>query len=123
MIIAIPVEGNTENVQASRSFARAPYVMFYDTEKKQAQYVDNSVIAKSQGGAGIRAAQAMIDKGVTAVLAQQCGRNAATTLSAANIRIYRIDHASAMENIEAFVRGELSELTQIHSGFHRHGGV
>ncbi len=121
MIIAVPVEGKDAQAGVSLIFARAPYIMLYDDAKKEAVWMDNEA-AKSQGGAGIRVAQMLIDSGVSVVLAPQCGKNAAAALGAANVRIYRVTQASAMENIEAFLRDELSGLTQIHGGFHLHGG-
>ena len=44
------------------SFGRAPYYLIYDTEKDEATFIDNSA-ATSTGGAGIKAAQVIVDSG------------------------------------------------------------
>jgi predicted Fe-Mo cluster-binding NifX family protein len=78
--------------------------------------------ASSAGGAGIAAAQSIVDKGAEAVLVPRCGENAAKVLSSANIKLFRTVGESVTENIDAFSAGRLSELDNIHPGLHRHGG-
>ena len=59
MKIAIPVEDNQTEI--CPSFGRTSMFLIYDTETKEKKYLDNSGIAM-QGGAGIKAAQVIVDE-------------------------------------------------------------
>ncbi len=120
MRVAIPVDDNTNETKVCMSFGRAPYYAIFDTETQEMKYVDNSAAA-SQGGAGIKASQTIIDEGAEAVITPRCGQNAADVLLEADIRIYRSNGDSVRENVEAYVNGRLSLLEQIHPGLHQHG--
>lgn len=121
MKIAMPVFNKTMESGIAESFGRTPYFLIYDTEAKTSAFFDNTAIA-SQGGAGIKAAQAVVDSGVTGVVVPQCGENAATVLKAAGVKIYKTINNSIQDNVEAFDAGKLAILETIHSGFHNHGG-
>jgi len=103
------------------SFGRTPYFLIYETETKEGTYLDNSAAA-SQGGAGIKAAQSLVDNDVKALITPRCGENAAEVIKTANIRIYKTINDSINDNIAAFVDDKLSLLSEIHAGFHNHGG-
>jgi predicted Fe-Mo cluster-binding NifX family protein len=105
----------------SMSFGRAPYFLIYDTESRENIFVSNSA-ATSQGGAGIKAAQNIVDNKVSALLTPRCGENAAEVIKAAEIKIYKTINDSIRDNIEAFDEGKLPLLEEIHAGFHGHGG-
>ncbi len=120
MKIAIPVEDKKLETSVCQSFGRALYFLIYDTETKESIIIDNSATA-SQGGAGIKAAQTIIDNKVSVLLTPRCGENAAEVLNAAGIKIYKTRDASAMDNINAFIEGQLSLLEEIHPGFHGNG--
>jgi predicted Fe-Mo cluster-binding NifX family protein len=119
MKIAIPVNENKPGTDICPSFGRAPYYMLHDTESKQTEYLANAA-AQSQGGAGLRAAQFIIDSGAEAVLTVRCGQNAANVLNAAGVKIYQTAFDKADENLAAFQEGKLNLLTDIHPGFHKH---
>lgn len=72
MRIAIPVEEKTSAANVCSSFGRTPYFLIYDTETKESTFLDNSAVA-SAGGAGIKAAQTIIDNNVGALLTPRCG--------------------------------------------------
>ena len=119
MKIAIPVEDYETEI--CQSFGRAPMFLIYDTETKEKKLLDNSGIAV-QGGAGIKAAQVVVDQRAEALLAPRCGENAAKVLQGANVKLYQTEGLSVDENIRAFEKNRLQELTDIHPGFHGHGG-
>lgn len=121
MKIAIPVDDKSIETSVCPSFGRTPYFLIYDTESKESAYLDNSAAA-SQGGAGIKAAQAIVDSKVNALLTPRCGENAAEVLKAANIKLYKTIDTSIINNIKAFNDGQISLLEDIHPGFHGHGG-
>lgn len=117
MIIAIPVETNSEKSQVCMSFGRTLFFALYDQDTKEYKILDNSAAA-SAGGAGILASQMLIDNGVTTVITPRLGQNAADVLKAGNIRILKSINGTAEDNIKAFQNGDLSDLTNIHAGFH-----
>jgi predicted Fe-Mo cluster-binding NifX family protein len=121
MKIAIPVDENGKETGVCVSFGRAPYFMFYDTETKNSSFLPNSA-AESQGGAGIKAAQLLVDAKIDVLLSPRCGQNAAEVLQAANVKMLKTLGASVRENIQAFEAGKLTVLSEIHAGFHNHGG-
>ncbi len=120
MKIAIPVDDKTVETSVCQSFGRTPYFLIYDTESKQSTFLDNTAAA-SQGGAGIKAAQAIVDNHADVLLTPRCGENAAEVIKAANISMYKTVNTTAMDNIDAFSSGKLASLTDIHAGFHNHG--
>ena len=121
MKIAMPVDEKTMESSVCISFGRTPYFLIYDTETNKSIFLDNSA-ATSQGGAGIKAAQTVVDSEAGALLTPRCGENAAEVINAANIKIYKTINASIKDNIAAFEEGKLSLLDEIHPGFHGHGG-
>ena len=121
MKIAIPVDDKDIKSNVCVSFGRAPYFLFYDTDKKQSDFIDNSA-ANSQGGAGIKAAQIIVDNNADVLITPRCGENAAEVLKAANISIYKSNDNSIEDNLKDFTEERLKLLTEIHSGFHGHGG-
>jgi predicted Fe-Mo cluster-binding NifX family protein len=121
MKIAMPVDEKTMESSVCISFGRTPYFLIYDTETKESVFLDNSAAA-SQGGAGIKAAQAVADSQAGALLTPRCGENAAEVINAAKIKIYKTINDSIKDNIAAFQEGKLSLLDEIHAGFHGHGG-
>lgn len=122
MRISMPVDEQRIDTTICISFGRAPYFLIYDTKSESYTFIDNSEAASSQGGAGIKAAQVVADQKVDVLLTPRCGENAAEVLKGANIQMYKTTSTDVKEMIEAYKNGELSVLTEIHSGLHHHGG-
>lgn len=119
MKIAIPVNEDKETVCIS--FGRTPLFLVVDAETGEKKYIDNSA-AVSQGGAGIKAAQILVDNDVDVLLTPRCGENAAAVFQAAEVSMYKTAGDSVDENLAAFKAGKLPKLNDIHPGFHNHGG-
>ena len=120
MIIAIPVEDN--EVEICPSFGRTPLFYIYNTDTKEGKYIDNAAMS-APGGAGIKAAQTVIDEKAEVVLVPRCGENAAKALEAGGVKLYQSVGLSVENNIQAFLDNNLVILTDIHPGFHgAHGG-
>lgn len=119
MKIAIPVNNNTVESGVCDNFGRAPYFLIYDTVSNEKAFLNNKA-AGSQGGAGIVAAQALVDSKVDALLTPRCGENAANVLKVAKIEIYKTTGSSVDDNIQSLKDKTLPLLDEIHSGFHNH---
>lgn len=115
MKIAIPVDEDRKSVCVS--FGRAPFFMVSDTETGVTEVHENAA-AQAEGGAGLKAAQIVVDFDTDALITVRCGENAAKVLQAAEIQIYKNDSMDAMENVEALKAGKLSLLDHFHAGFH-----
>jgi predicted Fe-Mo cluster-binding NifX family protein len=121
MKIAIPSEGNELSSSVSPSFGRTATFIVADSETLEFQVLDNEAAA-AQGGAGIKAAQAVADSGAQAVVTFHCGENAAQVLNAADIKLYKAVPGTVKDMIEQLKDGTLQELTEIHPGYHGHNG-
>jgi predicted Fe-Mo cluster-binding NifX family protein len=121
MIVTIPVDGKVMDAKINRSFGRAPYFLVYDTEKQTGSFLENAA-AMARGGAGIQASQFVIDQNTDAVIVPMLGKNAADVLKSSGIKLYMASSQSIQDNINNFISGKLSTLTEIHEGFHKHGG-
>ena len=112
MKIAIPLDENQKDVCVS--FGRAPYFLF--TQENGEEILENPA-AQSQGGAGLQAAQFVVDQGAKALITVRCGENAAQVFQAAQIDIFQAQGNDARENIRALEQGKLSKLTHFHAGY------
>lgn len=117
MRIAIPINEMRMESEVCVSFGRAPYFLVYDTQSDVSNFFENPGAA-SQGGAGIKAAQAIVDAMAETLLTVRCGENSAKVFQGAGIKVYKTTKGSAKENIEALQKGELAPLTHFHGGFH-----
>jgi predicted Fe-Mo cluster-binding NifX family protein len=121
MKIVVPVDESSPSTGVCISFGRAPFFLSFDTDTRESIFLKNDA-ADSQGGAGIKAAQKIVDSQAAVLLTPRCGDNAADVLKAAGIKLYKTTEGSAMDNIQAFQAGSLTVLTESHPGLHGHGG-
>lgn len=117
MKIIIPINEENENTEISQSFGRAPFYMIYDTETKKTETILNPA-TESPSGAGIKAAQTIVDSGANVLLTIRCGKNAHDVLKGADIKVMEAASGSAKDNIKAYLEGKLSELENIGDGHH-----
>lgn len=115
MKIAIPLDEN--RVDVCVSFARAPFFLFHDTDSGTQEVLTNPA-ADAQGGAGVKAAQFVLDQGAGAIITVRCGENAAKAFQAAKLAIYKSEGGSAAADLAAFQEEKLAPLTHFHAGYH-----
>ncbi|MCK9171397.1 MAG: NifB/NifX family molybdenum-iron cluster-binding protein [Treponema sp.] len=119
MRIAVPADEKMPETAVSVSFGRAPFFSIYDTEDQSYTVLPNPG-ADASGGAGIKAAQAVVDDKVQAVITFRCGENAAKVLEAAGIILYTAESGSVSTNVLDCAAGKLPVLASVHPGFHNH---
>ncbi|MDD3920312.1 MAG: NifB/NifX family molybdenum-iron cluster-binding protein [Eubacteriales bacterium] len=117
MIVAIPTDENNAATKVCVSFGRAPYFLFYNLDTGKGEYVQNPA-AEASGGAGLKAAQFVVDHGTNIVITIRAGENAADVLKTAEIAIWKAMDGTAEENIAALKAEKLTALTNFHPGFH-----
>lgn len=113
MKIAIPLDENKQDVCIV--LARAPFFMFY--ENGESTIVENPA-AQAQSGAGIQAAQFLVDHQINTLITVRCGQNSADIFQAADITIYKSVHKAATDDLAALEAGNLEILDHFHGGFH-----
>ncbi len=114
MKIAIPVDEDKKSV--CPSFARAPYFMIANESDEKVEIIENTA-ACAQGGAGLKAAQFLVDQNIQSLITIRCGENSAQVLQAANIAIYKSENTDAKANIQLYKEKKLAPLTHFHAGF------
>jgi len=115
MKIALPLD--EDRLSVCPAFGRAPFFMVFDNEGKTTEIIDNPG-AQAEGGAGLKAAQAVVDSGAEVLITPRCGENAAEVFKAAGIAIYKTRGSSAADNFAGYEAGELELLTHFHAGYH-----
>lgn len=117
MKIAIPTQGRTLEGVVNPSFGRAERFIVVDGVTREFEVIENRA-ASAQGGAGIKAAQIIVDSGARVLITFQCGQNAAEVLKAAGIKIIEAVPGSITNIVDKHMGGQLRELADIHPGFH-----
>lgn len=108
MKIAISSNGTTLEDQVDQRFGRCKYFIIIESNTMNFEAISNQG-AFASGGAGIKAAQTLAEKGVKAVISGNIGPNAFNTLSAANIDTYVGASGEIKNIIQRFNRGELEK--------------
>jgi len=101
-------------------FGRCEYFIIIDSDTMNFESVPNAS-TNSVGGAGIGAAQLVINKGAEVVLTGNCGSNAFMTLESGGIKVILGVQGTIRKAVEAFLAGKLSSPAAapnvlVHSG-------
>ncbi|MBC3887014.1 dinitrogenase iron-molybdenum cofactor biosynthesis protein [Acetobacterium paludosum] len=120
MKIAIPADENTLQSEVCMSFGRAPYFYIFDTATQTGEFIINGA-AMEPGGAGIKAAQIIVDNQAEALITPRCGENAADVFKVAKVKIYKSSVGTIQDNINSYNDGKLDLLDHFHAGFHGRG--
>ena len=110
MKVAISAQGPDLNSEVSPVFGRCPYFIFVDTETMKFESFPNEAM-NAPGGAGIQAAQFVVNQGAQAVISGRVGPNAFNVLNAAGIPIYAAGGGTVSEVVEAFKAGKLQQIS------------
>ena len=96
------------NAQVDPRFGRCQYFVFVDSDTMAFEAMPNEAIA-APGGAGIQAAQTVVNKGVDVLISGNIGPNAFQVLSAAGVKIATGAYGTVKEAVEMYKSGKLSE--------------
>lgn len=110
MNIMISSHGNNLQSQPNLRFGRTPFFIRFNLEDETWEAFDNPGVNES-GGAGVAAAQLLIDKKISTALSGRFGPNATQALSAANIQMvtFTPKYGTIQEVIDAYKAKELNE--------------
>jgi predicted Fe-Mo cluster-binding NifX family protein len=106
MKIVVTAEGNDLSAPTNPRFGRCPTFIFVETDTMAFEAVPNPALSAS-GGAGIQAAQFVVERGAGAVLTGNLGPNAADVFGAADVPVYFNSESTVRAAVEAFTTGRL----------------
>jgi len=111
MKIAITAEQSQLDSAVDSRFGRCPFFFFTDTENQEWEAVENRGATLSSG-AGIGAAQFVVNKGVKAVITGIVGPKATQVLTAAGVEILSVPGGTVRQAIEDFKAGKVQSSRQ-----------
>jgi predicted Fe-Mo cluster-binding NifX family protein len=119
MKIAVTSLGESPDSPVDQRFGRARFFVLFDLDTEQWSAHENKQNLEAAQGAGIQAAQRVVELGAQAVITGHCGPNAFATLSAAEVAIYQEASGSVQEAVAAYKTGVLkkSGRADVESGF------
>jgi len=108
MRIAIASKGRELSSQVEPRFGRAQYIIIHDTGSPEPEVLDNQEISQLTGGAGVKAAESVVDKRVDYVISQNFGPKALQVFKVANIKAAVISGVTVAQAIELAKRRQLN---------------
>jgi predicted Fe-Mo cluster-binding NifX family protein len=111
MKIVFTTSGNDLNAPVDRRFGRASRFLVYDLDHDTFEVIDNAQNLNAAQGAGIQAAQTVVDTGAKALVTGNCGPKAFRVLAAGGITIYNSTDASVDAALKAYRDGKLVVAT------------
>jgi predicted Fe-Mo cluster-binding NifX family protein len=122
MKLCISSTNNDLEASVDPRFGRCQYFLFVDTETMNFEAVGNPAFIAG-GGAGIQAAQFVVNKGAKVVLTGDVGPNAFQALQAGGVKIVTGTQGLVKDVIERFNKGELgyagAPSVESHAGMRR----
>ena len=120
MKVAVSVVAPERDAALDMRFGRAAAFVLVDTETDEWLGYANPAI-DAAGGAGVQAAEFVVEKGAKAAISGAFGPNAHDVLSAANVKMYRATSGTAAELARQLEAGDL-EVIEAPSRGGRRGG-
>lgn len=107
MKLAITAAGPELSSPVDQRFGRARYLLVIDTPERTMLAIDNLAGMNAAQGAGIQAAQSVIDSKASVLITGHCGPKAFRALQAAGIHVYLAPGGTVDQAIGRFQTGEL----------------
>ncbi len=108
MKIAISAKGKTLSAEIDPRFGRAAFFILVDPETMHYAVVENKQNLQLPQGAGIQAAQTVVEHGAKIVLTGNCGPKAFTVLKATGIQVAVGVSGLVQEAVNQFKQGKIS---------------
>jgi predicted Fe-Mo cluster-binding NifX family protein len=105
--LAITAAGPELSSAVDQRFGRARYVLIVDTPERTVLAIDNLAGMNAAQGAGIQAAQSVIDSKASVLITGHCGPKAFRVLRTAGIHVYLAPGGTVDQAIGRFQTGEL----------------
>jgi len=121
MKIVITSNGPDVDSPMSPIFGRCPMFLFLEDDADAFEAVENPAL-DAHGGAGIQAAQFVVDQGAKALITGRVGPNAMDVLMAADIPVYIFQGDTPRQALAAYQAGRLEQQTESHRQMGGRGG-
>lgn len=105
MKIAVSSQGEELDSPVDPRFGRARFFLIVDTESGTQYVCENSQNLNALQGAGIQAAENVMQQGVSALLTGHCGPKAFRALAAAGVEVFVDVTGSVRDAVENFKKG------------------
>ena len=102
MKVAVTSQGSVLSSELDPRFGRARYFVVVDTDSGEFTAHDNGSNVQASQGAGVQAAQDVIDLGVEAVITGNVGPKAAAALQAGNVEVFKQTWGTVRDAVEQF---------------------
>lgn len=109
MKIAISATGKTIENLLDMRFGRCEYFQIHDTESEKFMAIENKG-QNSSGGAGIAAANQLIDEKVEVIITGSLGPNAFELIEKAGIKAYKCGNIAISAVLQKYKNRELQEI-------------
>lgn len=109
MKIAVTATGKTLDASLDPRFGRAAYFILYDQGSQTFEAMDNSLNLNAVQGAGIQAAEKIVNLGAEILITGHCGPKAFRVLAAAGIAVYNTEAGTVAEALEELKAGKLTQ--------------
>lgn len=111
MKIALTTSGKNMEAALDPRFGRCENFIIYDLENHDFECIENKG-KDARGGAGISAAQQIIDKNVDAIITGNMGPNAFEIINKSSIKVYKGETKKGNELIADYNSGNMEEITE-----------
>jgi len=119
MKIAVSSKGDKLDADVDQRFGRCKYFLIVDSENMDFNTISNES-SMARGGAGIKAAETVVNNGAEVLITGNIGPNAYRTLSAGGVKVFTGANGSISDAIKSYKNGELEESKSSNVGSH-HG--
>lgn len=117
MKVIVSSSGSDIDSPVSQVFGRAEYYILADTDDLTHEALENPATGQSSG-AGVMAAQFVLEQAPGALISANIGPNAFQVLSAGSVECFAAPEGTVKEAVQAFARGELSSLSSPNARSH-----
>jgi predicted Fe-Mo cluster-binding NifX family protein len=108
MYIALSSKGNTLDSEMDPRFGRAGFFLLVDPETMEIKVIENKQNLQLPQGAGIQAAQIVVEQGARTVLTGNCGPKAFKVLQAAGVNVGIGVSGTVKEAVNQYKQGKVS---------------
>ena len=109
MKIAFPTSGQDMHGQLESRFGRCLRFLVYDLESRNFAQVENKQNLQAAQGAGIQAAEIVLNSGADVLISGHCGPKAYKVLRAGGVRVYHAETKPIEELLSLYQEGKLAE--------------
>ena len=113
MKIAVTSTGKTLDSQVDLRFGRTAFFAVYDETAEQWDFLTNQQNLQASQGAGIQAAQTVIDAEVDVLLASNVGPKAMAALNVNGIHVFGTEAGTSLEQaVSSYKSGSLKQMQE-----------